>query len=648
MKALKSLLDRIRSSFSTRMSLWVSLFAALIFLFALLFISTLARHSVREEAIAGATRVLENTELRLNRIFDGVEDVADNIEWLVYRHLDSPDTLLEYTRVALQGNQDLVGCSISFEPYFFEGEKYFSAYSSNTDGVVNTSQEGSDDYQYFYLDWYLMPKLMNQPCWTEPYSDWEYGDDQSLHTDMMVSYCKPLTSSDGTFIGSISLDLSLRWLSSTISSLKPYSGSYSTLISRGGTYMVHPDPDKLFYKTIFTNSLLDPDQVMIDLGHSMQGWNDGFLEMMVDGVDCYVFYKSLKQTGWSLAIVCPEKSIFRNFDRLRRIVLLLLVFGMLLMFFTCIKVIGRMVRPLSDLTAEAGLIASGDFGHRLPPVDRTDEIGTLSRSFENMQTSLVSYIEELKVNTAKRERIEGELRIAHDIQMSMVPNVFPPFPERKDLDIYASMTPAKEVGGDLYDYFLLGDKLYFCIGDVSGKGVPASIVMAMVRNLFRVYARELMSPADIAMHINDLLSEENEQMMFMTAFLGMVDLSSGRLDYCNCGHNRPVIVRASAPPEFFNSEPNTVLGVCSGWKFKGQSIADVHGRMLFFYTDGLNEAENASFEQFGEERLLAEVTRNRGAGAEEMVKSMIQAVSKHVGGAEASDDLTILCIELRC
>ena len=209
------------------------------------------------------------------------------------------------------------------------------------------------------------------------------------------------------------------------------------------------------------------------------------------------------------------------------------------------------------------------------------------------------------------------------------------------------MTPAKEVGGDLYDYFLMGESLYFCIGDVSGKGVPASIVMAMVRNLFRVYAREQMSPADIAMHINDLLSEENEQMMFVTAFIGMIDLSSGRLDYCNCGHNRPVIVRASAPPEYFNSDPNTVLGICPGWEFRGQSIEDVRGRMLFLYTDGLNEAENGSFEQFGEERLLAEVTRNRGAGAEEMVRSMKRAVSKHVGGAEASDDLTILCIELR-
>lgn len=644
---MRKLLDFIRGSFSARLSIWIVLFAAMVFLAALVYVSEVARRSVRDEAIKGARQVLENTELRLNRILDDVESTADNVEWLVYRHLDSSDTLFEYTRVALQGNRDLLGCSISFEPYYFKGQRYFSAYSSNIDGVVTTVQEGDEDYQYFYLDWYLLPKILNQPCWTEPYCDWDYDDDSALQTEMMVSYCKPLTSDDGAFIGTITLDLSLKWLSEQIASIKPYPNSYCCLVSRGGTFIVHPDPEKLFYQSIFTNSLIEPDRDMIDLGHKMQDWNEGLQEMVLDGVDSYIFYKPLKNTGWSLAIVCPEKDIFGGFNRLRRIVFALMFLGLLVLFLVCFRVVGRTVQPLRDLAAEAGRVASGDFGHRLPPLDRMDEIGTLSRSFNEMQSSLVSYIEELKLTTAKRERIEGDLRVAHNIQMAMVPNVFPPFPDRQDLDIYASMTPAREVGGDLYDYFLNGDKLYFCIGDVSGKGIPASIVMAITKVIFRVYAKQEMSPAEIACHINDILSEDNETMMFVTAFIGMIDLSTGSLDYCNCGHNRPVIVRASAPPEYFYSETNTVFGVCPDWEFQGQTIPDVRGRMLFFYTDGLSEAENSSHELFGEDRLLSVITRNRGAGAEEMVKSMIQAVSEHVGGAEASDDLTILCIELR-
>ena len=170
---MRKLLDFIRGSFSARLSIWIVLFAAMVFLAALVYVSEVARRSVRDEAIKGARQVLENTELRLNRILDDVESTADNVEWLVYRHLDSSDTLFEYTRVALQGNRDLLGCSISFEPYYFKGQRYFSAYSSNIDGVVTTVQEGDEDYQYFYLDWYLLPKILNQPCWTEPYCDWD-------------------------------------------------------------------------------------------------------------------------------------------------------------------------------------------------------------------------------------------------------------------------------------------------------------------------------------------------------------------------------------------------------------------------------------------------------------------------------------------
>ena len=256
---MKRLIDYIRGSFSARLSIWVVLFVALIFLASQTYVSAVGRRSLREEAVRTADQVLDNTNLRLETIIEDVESAADNLEWLVYRHLDSPETLLEYSRTTVQGNPFLSGCSISLEPYFFKGMKYFSAYSSNTDGVVETSQEGDEDYEYFYLDWYLMPKLLNQPCWTEPYCDWEYGDDYSLQTEMLISYSKPLTANDGTFIGVISLDISLKWLSETLSDIKPYPNSYSILISRGGTFLVHPDPEKLFYQTIFTNLLIKDD-----------------------------------------------------------------------------------------------------------------------------------------------------------------------------------------------------------------------------------------------------------------------------------------------------------------------------------------------------------------------------------------------------
>jgi len=318
---------------------------------------------------------------------------------------------------------------------------------------------------------------------------------------------------------------------------------------------------------------------------------------------------------------------------------------MMLMFLACIRIIGKTMKPLRTLTGQVERIASGHFNDVLPEVERTDEIGTLSHSFAHMQQSLVSYMDELTRTTEKRVRIEGELKIARGIQMAMVPRVFPAFPDRKDIDLYASIMPAKEVGGDLYDYFIQDDRLYFCIADVSGKGVPASLFMSVTRSLFHVLAQQSLPPSEMARQINDSLSDRNEHLMFVTMFIGAIDLRTGHLSYCNCGHNPPVILSKDGPA-FLDCIPNTSLGISAGFTFVGQEIATVKGTPLFLYTDGLNEAENPDHEQFGNDRLMTVLGRQDYVDAKTTVYRMSDAVAKHVGGADASDDLTMLCLKV--
>jgi sigma-B regulation protein RsbU (phosphoserine phosphatase) len=642
---MKRLIDTLRRSFSARLSLWVVSFAALVFLGAMAYFFTVSRRYVREEAILRATQVVENSVLRLNNILEDVQLSADNLEWLVYRHLDEPELMKEYSRITVQGNPVLSGCSISFEPNFFKGHYYYSAYSGYVGGALETEQEGDEDYQYFYLDWYLQPKLLNQPCWTEPYSDWEQDDAADRQTQRMVSYCKPLTTSEG-FIGSISLDISLKWLSDNLSPVKPYPHSYSILISRGGTYLVHPDPEKLFYQTIFTEGLIDPDPAQDELGKSMLNLEAGYRRMEIDGIRSYVFFTPLKATGWSMAIVCPESDIFGRFNRLRWFITMIDLLGLLLLFFSCFQVIRKAMRPLSDLARQAEDIASGHFDTVLPENQQPDELGTLSRSFADMQSSLVTYMDELTRTTANKVRIEGELQIARNIQMGMLPQVFPPFPERKDIDLYASMVPAREVGGDLYDYFIQGGRLYFCIGDVSGKGVPASLFMTVVQNLFRAAGQQGLLPAEIAHRINETLADRNEQLMFVTMFIGAIDLETGRLDFCNCGHNPPVVLPKGGHPFFLSCKANMSIGILPEAKFEGESVESFMDTPLFLYTDGLNEAENPEHVLFGTDRLLA-VLGEPYTDAETVVKRMQAAISDHVAGADASDDLTMLCLEIK-
>ena len=635
--------NAVRRSFAARLSMVVVLFAALVLLAAIGYTALQGRKSVTNEAMLRADQVLENSVLRLDSIIEDVEIAADNLEWLVMRHLDTPDSMMVYSRNTVESNYFLNGCSIAFEPDFFPGRYYYSAYSGRADGDIKTEQEGDDDYQYFYLDWYQLPKLLGKPCWTEPYSDWDQDDSQGLQTQMLVSYCKPLFDDDGRFIGVISLDIALLWLSDMLATVRPYPHSYAFLVSRGGTYLVHPDSSRLFYETLYTKGLENPDPSMQRLGRAMQGMEEGFQRMKVNGKPCYVFYTPLESIGWSMGLVCPWREVFGSFNYLRRMAILIALLGLLLMFLVCTRVIGREVKPLSALASQAEDIASGNFETRLPETTREDELGTLTHSFAHMQESLVSYIDELTKATAQKVQIEKELQIARDIQLGMLPRTFPPFPDRRDIDLYASMVPAREVGGDLYDYFIQGGRLYFCIGDVSGKGIPASLVMATAMNLFRVVGRQELPPAEIARQINETLAEGNEQMMFVTMFIGALDLSDGSLEFCNCGHNPPVVLSRGGEAKFLSCKANMSVGVMAGFEFEGERV-DLRSMPLFLYTDGVTEAEDVEHEQFGEARLV-EALSGSYEGAEAAVRGLAEKVKEHVEEALASDDLTMVCLE---
>ena len=275
-----------------------------------------------------------------------------------------------------------------------------------------------------------------------------------------------------------------------------------------------------------------------------------------------------------------------------------------------------------------------------------------AKEIETAYDKLEDAYNQLEETTAAKERIESELRIAREIQMGMVPHVFDAFPKELGIDLYASMTPAKEVGGDLYDFFLKDQKLYICVGDVSGKGVPASMTMAVAVNLFRSVAKEGFTPAQIAMQINDVLSADNENSIFVTMFIAEIDLKTGRMDFCNAGHNSPVLIDNQLPPghpdraRYIEMEANAPVGLWPELVYEGESIENIKGHTLLVYSDGLTEAENEEQEQHGEERLQELMREDNNTSAEATVNMILGDVATHVGSADQSDDLTILCLRL--
>ena len=635
------LLRKIQEKLSIRVSAGVVLFAMVLFLLTLSYLFAQAREAVREEAITRATLILDEEELHLTSIMSRVQVASNMAKRIVMSHYNEPDMMFEVSRSMLEVNPDFYNCSIAFEPFFYQKYgRYFSAYAKRDDsGSIRVRQGGSDAYQYYYMDWYLLPQLLDRSCWTEPYVDLDVATGTK---EMVTSYSQPLKDKDGKTIGVINVSIPLNWLSKTIEEDKPYPNSYILMTGKGGAYFVHPDTTKLICQSVFTGTLEHPDSARTALGHAMQRGEEGMKRQVINGQDSYIFYKPIGTKGWSVAIVCPESDIFGGYDKLKHIVIVIVALGLLTMLLFFLRIITRELKPLHQLAKETEAIAQGQFDTALPELKRIDEIGQLSRSFGEMQQSLVSYISELKATTAKKASIENDLRVASDIQMSMLPRVFPPFPERKDIDLFASMTPAKEVGGDLYNFYLNEDCLYFAVGDVSGKGVPASLFMAQATRLFRTLAGEGFCPMDIATRMNSGLCEGNDTMMFVTMFIGLVHLDTGQLDFCNCGHNPPVL--AGHFIEF--KHKNRPLGLFDDLPFMGESIDDIRGKQLLIYTDGLNEAMNTAHEQFGDERIIELLSDNQTLTACQVVEKLKEAVERHRDGAEPNDDLTLLCLRL--
>jgi serine phosphatase RsbU (regulator of sigma subunit) len=260
------------------------------------------------------------------------------------------------------------------------------------------------------------------------------------------------------------------------------------------------------------------------------------------------------------------------------------------------------------------------------------------QELEEAHGKLQAAYDKLEETTTAKERYESELRIARDIQQSIVPSEFP---QHKQLDLYAYMMPAKEVGGDLYDYLLEDNHLYVCLGDVSGKGVPAALLMGQVTRMFRALAREKCMPQEIATRLNAEFTEQNDNGMFVTMFIAFIDMNTGRMDFCNAGHNPPVL-----DGKFMEIESNAPIGLWPELDFVGEHIDNIKGCSLLLYSDGLNEAENRRQEQFGDDRLLKILHDNHFEGAQQVIKYLCDAVEKHRDGAEPNDDLTMMALKI--
>ena len=584
---------------------------------------------------------------KMNNVFSTVEVAVSNNTPEVEDNLYDDHRQYFAVEHLLKLNSNIMGAAVAYNPdYEPKKGQPFSPYAYRNGTDIYTKQLNTPEYDYLHQEWYTKPLAEGKGTWSEPYID-EGGGEVG-----MITYSQPIINSKGEIYAIQTADIALHWLSELMCELDSTTKqnmfkdsesfpSYSFIVSHKGTIVAYPYKAELSYKTLY--EFLEDHDGLEDANEILSS-NNGYTTVVQNntGTMYVLFYSSIEHTGWTLVTIMPLKVILKPVGSIIGIFGILMLIGLIIVAVICRSAIRRVTMPITQFADSADEIASGNLSVQLPTIKTKDEMLRLHNSFATMQKSLIQQIEETRSANEEKGRIESVLNIARDIQMSMLPKTFPPFPDRNDIEIYGKQKPAKEVGGDLYDFYIRDEKLFFCIGDVSGKGVPASLVMAVTRTLFRTISFKEALPQRIMFGINNAMADNNESNMFVTLFLGVLDLPTGRLRYSNAGHNAPMLIGQTIG--LLPCAANVPLGVQTDWKFSQQETTIDLNTCIFLYTDGLTEAENAANEQFMEERMI-EVAKDMSHEPQQMIEQMFNAVHQFVGNAEQSDDLTMLAIQ---
>ncbi len=538
-------------------------------------------------------------------------------------------------------NPGVYGCCLALEPDMApEGWPNLATYAYRSGNGVEYTDLSGPDHVHTRVDWYTLPKYLGRPVWSEPY-EWD--------GILMVTYSVPIhvnTAEGRRFAGVVTCDLTIDWIKKQIAELPLGEDGYGLLMSRNGTYVSHPIPELVLNETIFSIAEERGDEELRAVGLRMVSGESGIMPFVgfVSGELSWLAFTPLRSADWIIAALISWDEMNDAVVHLSRRQGIVGIAGLLMLALAVGLIARSIARPISRLRDAAGVLAGGNLDAVLPVPKGRDEIAHLTRAFGDMRDSLKRYIADLRETTAARERMLGELRVARDIQMGLVPRDFSPFPECKDLDLFALLEPAREIGGDLYDFFPLDDdRLVVAIGDVSGKGVPAALFMAVTRSFIRSVFRSESDPARAMETINNALTEGNESCMFVTLFCAVLHISDGRLEFANAGHNPPLIRHLDGRLEWVTDPHGSMAGALPGSAYTTGTLMLSAKATLVLYTDGVTEAMNAAGGMYGEERL-AEHVRAMADGCREMTESLVADIKKFATGIEPSDDITVVML----
>ncbi len=527
-------------------------------------------------------------------------------------------------------------------------------------------EEGSKKpapYEAFTRPWYMKAKKEQKQIFTDVIKD--------IHGGGLAIVCAQPFYKNGEFMGVAGVGSFLNDVNELVTNTEIGKTGYAFILNDKGQVTISPktegevaaDPDQLVDLRTVSNKALAKTAEKMTAGES------GIAELTIDKKPVYLAYQPMKTLGWSFAVAISVEEVLApanesnssitamsqtastNIDRdIRRIILLLLILAAAVSGFAVIIAVrwaNRLTVPIGKLLECVGDIGRGNLDADIQ-IKTGDEVETLASSFNKMTAQLREHIKNLTAVTAEKERIGAELGVATHIQASMLPCIFPAFPDISEIDIYASMTPAKEVGGDFYDFFLVDSThLAVVMADVSGKGVPAALFMVIAKTLIKNHMQLGKTPAEVFTAVNEQLCENNDAGMFVTAFMGVLNFTDGNFVYVNAGHNAPLIRKSSGGFEWLKARPGFVLAGMEGIKYRQAELTLQKGDIFFTYTDGVTEAQNPLKALYSDKRLIDTLNREntKELSVEELVQYIHKDVDAFASGAEQADDITLLALK---
>jgi len=617
--------------------------------FAILYYNyRISRELALRDAKNDVMKLTELTVARIENVLNNVENIPLNLASVI----ESRDTIrFSGTRAVIKEvllkNPLIYGVSISFAPRLDRGDTLFYApYMYNRGDSLFYKDLADEAYSYISQAWYKKAQELGRGVWSEPYFDKGGGD------ALMATYAVPFFRNfrgEKVFSGVVTADLSLKGLQDLINSVRFFDSGRGFMISSAGNIVTWPEINYRDDKVVFNifDEVKSPETRT--LLRKMTMGENGIAPLDVadpQNRKQWISYANLPSNNWSLGIIFKENELYENIHITSIKLIAIGISGFVILGFLILLISKRFVRPIEKLASASRKIGEGQFDAPIPSFSTNDEVAELGRAFRKMQTQLKEYIRNLKETTAQKERIESELEIASEIQQQMLPEAALLIGSGK-VDYYGILKPARRIGGDLYDMSVQGDQLYFAIGDVSGKGIPAALFMAKTLTLFRAKVSKRLSPEQIAYEINRDLALHNRQSMFVTCFIGQLNMVTGNMNYCNAGHNRPYVLSEGKAPQEVTGLHGIPLGSLPEAEYGIGKVTLNSGDRIFMYTDGITEAENNSRDLYGEDRMAGILAAHSAESPQDISFKVLDDIQSFCSGAEQTDDITMLVLSIK-